>query len=87
MTADFNENEKAMIRQIAWEVAAAFKSDLVDLVAGAVQNHASKCKAAQRVRQFVWIGVGMLLALSVLGISTLPKLWEFVRTAGAAGGP
>jgi len=81
--SNFDDNEKAMIRQIASEVTATFEKDLVDVIAAAVERHADNCKAAERIRQFVWIGIGMLLALSVLGISTLPKLWEFLRTAGA----
>ncbi|MFA5706757.1 MAG: hypothetical protein WDA41_10420 [Candidatus Neomarinimicrobiota bacterium] len=68
--ASFSEEQKALIRQITFEV--------YDVI---IERHEGSCKWGKKIQKMFWIGVGMGIALSLLGIKTIQGLVAFIQAS------
>jgi hypothetical protein len=75
VASDFSENDKAMIRQIAYEVCGVFTKQLEVLIVDRIEDHKQKCP----LKKFVWIGMGLGIGLAVLGIKTIPDIISWIN--------
>ena len=71
--ANWTDEQKAFIRQIVFEAAHTF-----------LEQHVNSCPWGRKLSRLVWIGVGILVCLGVLGLGSLPQLISFLRAASAA---
>ena len=59
----FTPEQQAFIRQVAFEVAPII-----------LKRHVESCPWGQKMRKFIWVGIGIGITLSLLGITTIPQL-------------
>jgi len=58
----FNEEQKALIREIAWEVSAALEKRIAEQMDMKISLHAGTCPT----RRFVWLSMGAALVLGAM---------------------
>ena len=80
-----SEGDKAIVREIAFEVAGVMKGELKGCINTAISTHANQCPVAKKVSQFLWMGIGAGIALGALGLATIPQVVEFLKHAAGAG--
>jgi hypothetical protein len=59
----FSEDEKVFIKEIIFEAYPYF-----------IQQHIDSCPWGKKMVKFIWVGVGIGITLSLLGITTIPAM-------------
>jgi len=76
MTTDkhepWDDDKRRFVREVVQEAVPAV-----------MEAHVNACPWGKRVTKFTWIGVGILICLSILGISTAPQLFALLTAAQA----
>ncbi|MBE3045537.1 hypothetical protein IMZ48_23925 [Candidatus Bathyarchaeota archaeon] len=75
MSPEFSDNERAFIRQVAFEVGEVIAARLI-------KDHMATCKIGQNVRRLWWLMVGIGVGLGATMPETLPKLVTLLKTIG-----
>ena len=64
MSNGFTDEQKALIREIAWEVGDALGKQLDEKIS----NHLETCPIGRKVSRFAWFVAGALIAGGVAGL-------------------
>lgn len=80
-----SEGDKAIVREIAFEVAGVMKGELKGCINTAIGTHAEGCEVKKKVARFIWAAAGAGIALGALGLATVPQVIAFIKHAAGAG--
>ena len=74
-----SEGDKAIVRDIAFEVAKVMKQETKDCITTAIAAHVVSCVVGKKVSRVVWMVAGAVVILGILGVTTLPGVGELLK--------
>lgn len=64
------EGDKAILREAMFEAMKEFFTEQMSV-------HIETCPWGRKMSRFIWVGIGIGVTMSLLGVTTIPGLWHF----------
>lgn len=69
--ASFTPEQKAFIREVVFEAAPVI-----------VKAHTETCPWGKKISKAMWVGAGIGIGLTLLGVATVQDLWAWISHKG-----